>query len=180
VLPKVTRPATGECLSADGKVIVRRDEDHRRGIMHGRQPPAQLQPGYAFKLDVQHQAVEARMLSVGEERLRGRIGDGLEPGHAQQPTERAAQALVVVRHRDVGVLASIHQGSRNVAEAGRHRLLPFGEGRSACQGESEGRLTVRIRCPRKSPRPDRTLPTVRIDRAGSHGEGRRGMPVVRR
>ena len=58
--------------------------------------------------DVEHQAVELRMLLVREERFGGRVADRLKARQTQQPAQRGAKAALIVNDRDVNVARCAH------------------------------------------------------------------------
>ena len=93
------------CLRTHFGIVVRRDEDYRGDILDGGESLSQLQSGYPFELDIEHQTIKLRVLRVGKELFGGRICDRLKVCGPQQSAQRTANALVIVDHRNVNVLA---------------------------------------------------------------------------
>ena len=76
-----------QCSLARGLIRVRGDEDERSVTAFRHEPTAQLDAGHAAELDVEHEAVELRMVLVGEKRFCRGIRDRVNPGRAQEPAE---------------------------------------------------------------------------------------------
>ena len=69
-LAEVSRAAHSFGPCARSRIVVSGHVDERSVLASGHEPLAQFDAGHAAELDVEHQAVELRMLRVREERLR--------------------------------------------------------------------------------------------------------------
>ena len=108
-LAEVTGATGGLGLRTRLGILVRRDEDYRGAILNRGKSSAQIHPGHPFELDVEYQTIKPRMLLIGEERLGGGVSDRLKVRGPQKPTERVANALVIINDRDVDILAAAHR-----------------------------------------------------------------------
>jgi len=67
-LAEVSRATGSFGLCARFRIIVSSNEDDRNVPAFGHQPAGEFDAGHATELDVEHQAVELRMLLIREER----------------------------------------------------------------------------------------------------------------
>lgn len=67
---EVSRATHNFGLCARFRVVVSGDKDDRSVAAFRHQPPGEFDAGHATELDVEHQAVELRMLRIRKERLR--------------------------------------------------------------------------------------------------------------
>ncbi len=81
---------------ARGHTAVARDEDDRQRMARLSQPGLQIESSESGHADVEDETGRPRGARVVQERLRRRKGDGVQPDRADQTTERAADARVVV------------------------------------------------------------------------------------
>jgi hypothetical protein len=63
---KIGRATRGFGLSASGGIIVRGNEDERRRCTTGYEAVSQVDAGHSSELDVQDEAVEARLFRIRE------------------------------------------------------------------------------------------------------------------
>jgi len=77
------------------------NKDDGRTPTCGREPPSEFYAGDCAELNIEHKAAEPGMLRVREKRFRRAISNRLKSGRAQESTERAANAFVVINNRNI-------------------------------------------------------------------------------
>jgi hypothetical protein len=110
-------------------VVMRSDEDDRRGVGHIRELLRELDARHTAELDIEYKAVKSRMLRICEEGFGRGISDRPNLRRTQQSAERSAKAFVIIDDGDVnGCGATRWRHMSTIAAAAKYGLLPLREG----------------------------------------------------
>ena len=78
----------------------RGDKDDGNFCAHFAQVPAKIESGHAAQLDVEHQTIDRFAAALPQEGFGRMVNRRPETGRAQQTSDGASEAFVVIHHRD--------------------------------------------------------------------------------
>ena len=104
------------------------DEDDGCTFAYGSQPLSELDARHPAELNVEDEATELWMLSVGKKRFRRIVSNRLHSRGAQKPTKRSANVFVVIHNCNVDRGGAAHGDSMSTVGAERKRVYcPLGK-----------------------------------------------------